>query len=47
MKYGEQAQIYMRDNGAAVSLTVVAVLIVGFAAYLLVANGRTRKKPIN
>ncbi len=43
VKYGEQAQIYMRDNGAAVSLTVVAVLIVGFAAYLLVANGRTRR----
>ncbi len=43
VKYGEQAQIYMHDHGAAVSLAVVAVLIVGFAAYLLVANGRTRK----
>ena len=42
VKYGETAMAYMRDNGTTVSLVVVGVLVLGFAAYLLVTTGRTR-----
>ena len=34
VKYGSRADAYLRENGATVSLVLVAVLAVGFAAYL-------------
>ena len=43
VKYGERAQAYMRENGAMVSLVVVGLLLAGFAAYLIVAKGRSGK----
>jgi membrane protein YqaA with SNARE-associated domain len=42
VRYGDRAQIYMRDNGAAASLAVVVALVLGFAVYLLVSRSRTR-----
>jgi MYXO-CTERM domain-containing protein len=35
VKYGEQATTYMRENGTAVSIAIVALLVVGFGAFLL------------
>jgi membrane protein YqaA with SNARE-associated domain len=35
VKYGEQATAYMRENGTAVSIAIVALLVVGFGAFLL------------
>ena len=32
--YGEQAILFIRENGAAVSLGIVTVLVVAFVAYL-------------
>jgi membrane protein YqaA with SNARE-associated domain len=46
VRYGDRAQIYMRENGAAVSLAVVAALVLGFVAYLLVTKSRARQKAI-
>jgi membrane protein YqaA with SNARE-associated domain len=39
--YGEQAMAFIRENGAVVSLWLVAVLLVGFGVYLLWRRMRT------
>jgi membrane protein YqaA with SNARE-associated domain len=44
VEYGERAMAYMRDHGTAVSLEVVAVLVAGFAGYLLLARTRAGKR---
>src|SRR6185436_6661527 len=38
VKYGDRAMAYMRENGTAVSLVVVAVLAAGFVAYLVLTK---------
>jgi membrane protein YqaA with SNARE-associated domain len=43
VKYGERAEAYMREHGAAVSLEAVAVLLAAFGAYLLFTKGRGSK----
>ena len=40
VKYGDQATEYMRDHGATVSFAAVAVLAVGFGAFLLWSRRR-------
>ena len=42
--YGERAMAYMRDNGATASLAVVAALVLGFVAYLVVSKARARTR---
>jgi len=42
--YGERAMAYMSENGTTVSLAVVGVLALGFAAYLVVSNARAGKR---
>src|SRR5471030_325424 len=42
--YGERAMAYMSENGTTVSLAVVCVLALGFAAYLVVSNARAGKR---
>jgi membrane protein YqaA with SNARE-associated domain len=44
VKYGERAMIFMRENGTAVSLVVVGVLVAGFAVYLLWSKARAGKR---
>jgi membrane protein YqaA with SNARE-associated domain len=43
VRYGARAQNYLAERGARVSLEVVAVLTVGFVAYLLWKKARARK----
>ena len=43
VRYGARAQTYLAENGATASLAVVAVLIVGFGAYLLWRKARAPK----
>ena len=43
VRYGDRATAYMHEHGAMVSLTVVGVLLAGFAAYLLWSKERARK----
>jgi hypothetical protein len=43
VRYGARAQTYLAEQGATVSLEVVAVLTVGFVAYLLWRKARARK----
>jgi membrane protein YqaA with SNARE-associated domain len=43
VRYGTRAQMYLRENGPFVSLVVVAVLAVGFLAYLQWRKATTRK----
>src|ERR1019366_1898541 len=43
VKYGERAHVGLRENGAMVSLVVVGLLLADFAAYLIVAKGRSGK----
>jgi len=43
VKYGSRAQTYLSENGATVSLVVVAVLAVGFIAYLQWRKANARK----
>jgi membrane protein YqaA with SNARE-associated domain len=40
VRYGNRAMTYMQEQGAAVSLVVVAVLAAGFGVYLLVMKRR-------
>jgi membrane protein YqaA with SNARE-associated domain len=40
VRYGDRAMTYMRENGTAVSLVVVAVLAIGFVAYLVLTKAR-------
>ena len=42
--YGEQAMVFIRDNGTPVALAIVAVLILGLAAYLLWTKARTASR---
>jgi membrane protein YqaA with SNARE-associated domain len=46
VKYGEQATAYMRERGAVVSLAAVAVLAVGFGAFLLWRKRSGADKPV-
>jgi membrane protein YqaA with SNARE-associated domain len=41
VKYGDRAIAYMREHGSAVSLEALAVLVVGFGAYLLWRTARS------
>lgn len=43
VRYGTRAQTYFRDNGALVSLVLVAALAAGFAVYLLRRRANARK----
>jgi membrane protein YqaA with SNARE-associated domain len=43
VKYGDRAIAYMRDNGAIVALAVAALLVAGFAGYLLWHNAQKAK----
>jgi membrane protein YqaA with SNARE-associated domain len=43
LKYGSRASAYVGEHGTEASLTVVAVLILGFAGYMLWTKGRGRK----
>ena len=45
VRYGERAMAYMREHGTVVSLAVVGVLAVGFAAYLLWTRTRAGRRP--
>jgi membrane protein YqaA with SNARE-associated domain len=43
VRYGARAQTYLRENGATVSLVAVAVLALGFMAYLQWRKANARK----
>jgi membrane protein YqaA with SNARE-associated domain len=43
VNYGDRAMAYMRDNGTAVSLGTLAVLIAGFGIYLAWSKARGEK----
>ena len=43
VNYGDRAMAYMRDNGTAVSLEALGVLIVGFGIYLAWSKARAGK----
>ena len=43
VRYGARAQTYLRERGALVSLVAVAVLTLGFLAYLQLKKARTAK----
>jgi len=43
VRYGSRAEIYFRENGARVSLVVVAVLAAGFAVFVLWRKANARK----
>ena len=45
VRYGERAMVYMRENGTVVSLALVGLLAIGFAAYLLWRKTRTESPP--
>ena len=41
--YGEQAMAFIRDHGPAAALVVVAVLVIGFAVYLISTRAKAAK----
>ena len=43
VKYGSRASAYVAEHGTEASLTLVAVLILGFAGYMLWTKARARK----
>jgi len=43
LKYGSRASAYVAEHGTEASLTLVAVLILGFAGYMLWTKARGRK----
>ena len=40
MWYGERAMVFIRENGTPVALAIVALLVVGLAAYVLWGKAR-------
>src|SRR6187397_1035773 len=42
--YGEQAMVFIRENGTSVALATVVLLVVGLGAYVLWAKARTASR---
>jgi membrane protein YqaA with SNARE-associated domain len=42
--YGERAMVFIRDNGTPVALGIVALLVVGLAAYILWSKARAASR---
>ena len=42
--YGEQAMVFIRENGTSVALAIVVLLVVGLGGYLLWAKARTASR---